>query len=335
MKKEILLYDYVYSYSTADVISKMDEYKDDDIVLRVNSKGGEVYAAYGIMAKFLEHQNSKIIRVDGIAASMGAFLCCAADSVECLDVSTFLFHRASMGSWFENQPELFTAELRQQLTSMNAQLRALMEGRFTAEKWEKVTKTTLDDLFSLESRIDVTLTAKQAKALGLVSKINPITPEKKAEIESLVMGFAAMTIPEVPKAEIPTPKITVQKQNIKMNIQQLKADHPEVYEAVYNLGVTAEKDRVEAYLEFADVDPVAVKAGIAEGKQITAKEMAAFSRKAIAQATLNTMEAENPAEIKTAEVPADGKTTPVAEAKAMADFDNEWKLQAGVSVPKA
>lgn len=332
MNKEILIYSAIYSFTVAEIITQLEEAKDSDIRCRVNSPGGEVYYAYGLIAKYLEHPKNKFMQVDGIAASASAILCCASNEVQCLDVSTFLFHRAAFPSWFEASPEYFTEDRRQELDNMNKQLRAIMEGKFTAEKWEQVTGVSLDRLFSLDERIDVTITAKQAKKLGLVSKINSITPEKKAEIESMVLRIAAMSVPKVPISDTDEDAIISTKNpHKKMTLQELKAQHPDVFKAAYEEGVTAERDRVEAYMEFADADPVAVKAGIAEGKPITAKEMAAFGRKLMAQSMIGSMEAENAAAVTTTEVEkgeeAGGNS---AEAAATAEFDKEWKLQAGL-----
>ncbi|MFA6057295.1 MAG: ATP-dependent Clp protease proteolytic subunit [Taibaiella sp.] len=331
MKKEILIYSGIYSWTVADIITRLEEAKDSDIRCRVNSPGGEVYYAYGLIAKYMEHTKNKQMQVDGIAASAAAFLCCCSDETECLDVSTFLFHRAAFPSWIENDPEYFTESRRSEITKINKDLRAIMEGKFTAELWQKVTGVSLDDLFSLESRMDVTLDAKQAKKLGLVNKINSITPEKKAEIESLVMGIAALSIPKMPETEREEPTTTIIKNpNKKMTLQEIKAQHPDVCKAIYDEGVAAERDRVESYMEFADVDPVAVKAGISAGKAITAKEMAGFSRKAIAQATIGNMQAENAPDVTTEEAEKGTTEKAKADAKATADFDKEWKAQAGV-----
>lgn len=310
MKKEILIYSAIYSYSVADIITQLEGAKDSDIKCRVNSPGGEVYYAYGLIAKYQEHTKKKLMQVDGIAASAAAFLCCCSDEVECLDVSSFLFHRAAFPSWFENDPVYFTEAKRKELETVNAQLRAIMEGVFTADLWEKVTGVSLDDLFSLESRIDVTLDAKQAKKLGLVKKINSITPEKKAEIESLVMGIAAMSIPKMPVAENEEKTITeISKPPIKMTIEKLRAEHPEVYAAVVKIGETQERDRVEAFMEFVDIDVEAVKTGITGGAAITNKMMASFARKGMAVSAIAAIKTDNAPDVDTPEQPLDKPNT--------------------------
>ncbi len=279
MKKEILLYSALYSYTASQFINELEANKDKEIVIRLNTPGGVVYDAYGMFAKLKEHKGKKTIKVDGMAASGGAFFLCYADSAECLDVSEFLFHRAAYGSWIENNKDYFTEEMKTALIKMNSNLRAAMEGKFTAEKWQEVTGVSLDDLFSLENRIDVRLDANQALKLGLVNKITTITPEKKAEIEALseMTAAAAFSVTTTPIQATNTNTHT-------MTLEQLKKEHPEAYAQAVQSGVAQERERVEALVVFAHIDIEAVKTAITDGKAFTPKEMAEFALKAAPKA---------------------------------------------------
>lgn len=64
------------------------------------------------------------------------------------------------------------------------------------------------------------------------------------------------------------------KSNKKMNLEQLKSEHPEVYKEVYSSGVNAEKDRVGAWMAHMETDSKAVVEGIESGVAIsnTARE---------------------------------------------------------------
>ena len=296
MPKEILLYSSVYSYSVADFITQMEEAKGDDVVVRINTPGGEVYSGFGIIAKFQEHQKGKKVKVDGRADSFGAIICCYAEDVECLDVSTFLFHRAAYPEWIERSEEMFTEDMKKSLGVMNSQLRAAMEGKMKAEDFKKETGYSLDEIFSLDNRLDVVLTAKQAKKLGLVNKVTAITPEKKAEVESKFMAMAAMSWPAMPEASK-----TEQPQNKIMTAAEFKAAHPAAYAEIVKEGATAERDRVGAYMAYADVDIEAVKKGITEGGPMTQTLMADLSRKQFNAAALTGLEKDNAKQVTTTE----------------------------------
>src|SRR5690606_34151083 len=50
---------------------------------------------------------------------------------------------------------------------------------------------SLDEIFSNDQRIDVFLSAQEALTIGLVDRIVEITPERKAEIDSIMQAIAA------------------------------------------------------------------------------------------------------------------------------------------------
>lgn len=347
MKKEILLYGSIYSWGVEDIIKEMSDNSDKDIVLRINTPGGEVNATYGLVAKWNELKGNKVIKVDGQAASAGAFICCYADDVEALDVSTFLFHRAAYPSWLEGNKNYFTEDLRNSLIITNKFLRQAMESKFTAEQWEAVTGVSLDDLFSLEGRIDVTISAAQAKQLGIVSKITKITPAKKAEVEALYNDASATIaaraahlgqVPSQPEVQVPAApeannNIVHPKTNIKMTIEKLKAEHPDVYAQVVGVGVTQERDRVGAYMVFAHLDLEAVRKGIAEGATLSATQQSEFALKAFSAQQVQNAQANGAqpvAENPTAEGAPVAETPEQIEAKKVADFTAELYANLGI-----
>lgn len=312
MAKEILLYSSIYSFTAANFINELEASKEDDITVRLNTPGGEVFAAYGMIAKFREHPGRKNIKVDGWAASGGAFFLCYADEAEALDVSRFLFHRAAYADWFESDKELFTEELKQRLIDINSSLRKAMESKFTAEEWFKITGVSLDDLFSLENRIDVELDSTAAKKLGIISKIIKITPAKKAEIEAMSMQIAAYGVAKGQKG--------IEEENLKvhkMTIEKFKTEHPEIFASVLAEGVKQERDRVGAYLAFIDVDAKAVSEGIKSGDPLSQTTMAEFSRKAFSAEVIGRVKSDNAETIKIDdETPGDGE---------MQAFNASWR----------
>ena len=62
------------------------------IHLRINSPGGEVYAARSMMQAIREHKSKVIAHVDGMAASAATFLVIAADESYIAEGSMFMIH---------------------------------------------------------------------------------------------------------------------------------------------------------------------------------------------------------------------------------------------------
>lgn len=85
--------------------------------------------------------------------------------------------------------------------------------------------------------------------------------------------------------------------NKSMDLAKLKAEHPAVYAAAHaegkQEGITQERDRVESWAVFNEIDPVKVKAGIESGKQLTAKASAEFTLQSIQGKKLEEVEKEN------------------------------------------
>jgi ATP-dependent protease ClpP protease subunit len=314
---EILLYGGIYDYKAEEFINAINESEGDDLVVRMNCQGGDVFSGYGMLAKMQEHTGVIKIKVDGWAASMAAFMLLFSDDVEALDVSEFLFHRANMYISDESQQAF--------LDGVNAKMRKKMEEKIDSEKWLKVTGKSIAELFDPSKRIDVTLSAKQAKQVGLINRIVTLEPKAakkikadyericaEAELKSHPLNYrvAAMA------AEVDATETKILK---TMTIEQLKADHSDVYAAAVKVGVEQERDRVGAFMAFVDVDAKAVSEGIKQGKQLSQTEMAELSRKSLQASILGNAQKETEKDVTT-ETP---ETAEEKEAKEVEAFNQK------------
>lgn len=327
MAKELLLYSSIWDFIVSDLIEKMEEAKAEDIVLRINSVGGGVEDAWGAIAKFEEHAKDKKIKIDGKAFSMAAFFAAYAEDVEALDVSTFIFHRAGFSPWFERDPELMTEELWARVNKINAKLRTALEAKVDVEKFEEVTGVTMDELFSNEQRVNAELTAEEALEVKLINKITPITPEVSAQIESKTMKIAAEAnglkyteVKKEPESKKPS-KTTDYKPTNKlkykdMSIDKLKAENPDLYKDICEEAVTAEKDRVGAWMAFIDVDKEAVIKGIKEGEALSQTATAEFARKSMSVEALDKVKKDSKEDVETGKPTEKEKTEKEEEVSA-------------------
>tara|TARA_R110002126_G_scaffold53535_8_gene144562 strand:+ start:229 stop:1185 length:957 start_codon:yes stop_codon:yes gene_type:complete len=284
MAKELYLYNPIYSYTAEDLMRSFEEFKDEEITLRVNTPGGSVFDGYGILAKMKEHGNVTIM-LDGMAASMGAFMLPYAKKVIAYDLAKVMIHRADAYTGGD-QTRI------DNLADINKTLRAKFETTIDSEKFLKVTGKTFDDVFNASERMDIWLTAKDAKKIGLVDEVRVMTPEVQATIAASMGGVAPVAITEKPKEKIIIKDMTK---------DEFKAKHPEAYASIVSEARENEQDRVEAWMSFQDTDKEAVEAGIASGIAPSLKEITALTRKAIAQAAVVTLEAGNPAGTPNAE----------------------------------
>jgi len=314
MIKEVLLYSNINEYSSAEFINSINELEDsDELVVRVNTKGGNPEYGWGMVAKFAEFKGKKSVKVDGQAHSMGLMFLAYADNVEILDVAEGVLHRAAYPSWFE-QSENFSDELKGNLERINTSLMTAFKNKVDVSIFEQIKGVKLKTVFSMDDRIDVFLTAKEMKKIGLVNKVNKITPKKAAELVAIgnkdesVISIAAEYIEDKPK------------NNNKMTIEDLKANHVEVYNKVFNLGSTAgvadRNDTVNAWLTFNDVDAKAVSEGIKSGDKLSQAKSMELMRKEFSKDALA-----KEAEGTTPEVAPVEEVKPDANAKSAGELE--------------
>lgn len=322
MPEDILLYGDINSLSSAAFIGELDEYKEDDIVVRINSGGGSPEYGWGMIAKFVEHTGKKLIKVDGQAHSMAAYFLCYCEDVEALDVAEFVIHRAAYSQWFESTPEYFTDPIKENLIRVNNSLRKALESKIDVAKFEELKGVKIKDIFSMDSRIDVVLSAAEAKKVGLINRIIKITPEKRSEIEAMI-GKAAKFSGLTPQKE--AIKTEISKPNI-MTIEKLKADHPELFTTVLAQGAANEKDRIGAVLVFTKLDP-AIKAAIDSDKPLTETAKAELTLAAFKNETITKIQGGAASTVVT---PEGGVVELTPEQKTVEAFEKDVKARLGL-----
>lgn len=305
MPKELYLYSPIYDFVAEDLISRIEESAGEDIVLRINSPGGSVFSGWGIIAKLKEATGKITAKVDGYAASMSAFMLLFIDQVEALDTSSFILHRADM--------YVSTPEDQAFLDNINKDLKKKMGAKLNFAKLKELKGVGIEELFDPKQRIDVVLNAKDAKAIGLINKINKIAPAEVQALNDKYYQIAATTAPP-----IHTPN------NNTMTIEKLKAEHPEVYNAIMLAGEKAgaqkELARVTSHLQYLDVDPKKVIEGITKGESLTAEQSTEYTTLRISKNVLDKIEAAKPGSVKTSEVSVEEKTKTEKETN---DFMSE------------
>jgi len=176
MKNLILLYFQIWDFIAMEFVEKLNEYEGTEATIRINSPGGNVFAGWSMIAAIKEFTGKLTIKVDGVAASMAAYIVLFAENVECVDVSRFMLHPAR-GYVKDDADQLL-------LDSVNKELMAKMKKKFNAETFESVTGHTIEDMF--KDNLDIWLNAKQAKKLGMVKKINRLDPADQQAFTKLV-----------------------------------------------------------------------------------------------------------------------------------------------------
>jgi len=194
MAKPILLYTSIWEEQAQEITEQILESPENEpIEIWMNSPGGSVTAGWSIIAALQDKEFN--VNVMGDASSMAFIMLLFAKKVTAYDTSNFLIHRAA--SWAEdymNEDEIKDIENRNKI------IRQKLEARIDESQFIKVTGKTFDDIFDMSNRLDVRLTSKQAKQIGLVDSIIKLDVKKRQEIESQYFNsIAAISIPETEK----------------------------------------------------------------------------------------------------------------------------------------
>lgn len=311
--KDIAIYSNIDSWTATDFVTALNDAErfGEDIRVRISTDGGEVAQGWAMLARLQDFKGNKSVVVDGKAYSMGAFMCLYSDNVEALDVSQFMLHRAGYPEWYEKS-EWFTPELKKNLDSMNASLKAKMKSKLDAAAFKEVTGITIDKIFS-DERPDVFLTAKEAKKIGLISSIRTLDSVARNEVNAICKQFnvAAMYEPMAEQPEQPSKSI-----NNNMTIAELRTQHPALVAQIEQDAASATLQNVNAWLAYKDIDQSAVMAGIGSGKAPNQADVAKMQAAFItAQSNLKTAE-ETAAPTAGAETPETGEGNEPVDAKA-------------------
>ncbi|MFD4932340.1 head maturation protease, ClpP-related, partial [Peribacillus butanolivorans] len=96
---EILIYDYIgdywYGVTAADFVRDLAALDSDEITVRINSPGGDVFDGIAILNALRGHKAKITTVVDGLAASAASFIAMAGDEVVMSRNSEMMIHDAS------------------------------------------------------------------------------------------------------------------------------------------------------------------------------------------------------------------------------------------------
>ncbi|MBM4517496.1 hypothetical protein GS432_19520 [Rhodococcus hoagii] len=94
---EILIYDVIGSYwmeTDAQTIATQIKGLDNEIVVRINSPGGDAFDGIAIMNALRAHSATVTVRVDGLAASAASVIAMAGDEIIMGEGAQMMIHEA-------------------------------------------------------------------------------------------------------------------------------------------------------------------------------------------------------------------------------------------------
>lgn len=168
----ILLFDYVgWPYNSAeDFVKTLAELKQSNIVIRINSPGGDVWDAVAIHNAIRSHRSKPVTRIESLAASAASFIAVAGHEKQAYKNTMVMIHEPMTGI-YGNQYELReVADILEQVSSNMIEMYA---------DNTNVGKRELKEMLKSEAW----MTAKQAKEKGFIDTIIEAGKPVKAQFD--------------------------------------------------------------------------------------------------------------------------------------------------------
>ncbi|OPG98435.1 hypothetical protein B2I21_08780 [Chryseobacterium mucoviscidosis] len=283
---------YIYDYygipniSPKGVMMQLNEANGDELEVYISSNGGSSTSGSEIYTALKEYTGKVTVKIPSLAASAASIIAAAADRVLISPTAQIMIHNSTTGD--EGNKERF-----RQTTQM---LESFDEGMVNA--YVAKTGKTSDEIRQLMKE-ETFMNAQRAVELGFADEIMFATNEIEA-VASVGTDLGSMLPPQVldkmrielkakgmipetqlkpePVAQVttppaPTPQPVANKTkevNKPMDINELKASHPDVYAQVMASAIATERDRISGLQALAKAPgaEAIVTAAIASGKSV-------------------------------------------------------------------
>ena len=229
-----------------------------EIVVRINSGGGDVFAANAIYTRLKDHSAKVTVKIDGWAASAATIIAMAGDTIRIAKNGVFMIHDPSMTVWdtfkaedFEKMAEELKV-IKQSIVNTYAMKTGRAEDEISAfmsqEKWwtgdEAVENGFCDEIMFEESKTVV------ENAARIVVNSTPIDISHFQTVPKALLnspnnpgGFTNSANQKTPKKE--EKQMEPNNSNIT-TVDALKAAFPDLVAEAENAARAAERARIKA-----------------------------------------------------------------------------------------
>ncbi len=174
---DILLYDYIgWPFNEAgDFVRALSSLKQNKIVIRINSPGGDIFDANAIHNAIKSHPSKPITRVESLSASASSYISIAGSKREAYKNTMFMIHEPMCGI-YGNQYEV------EEMRGILSQISDIMVDMYADNT--NVGKRELKEMLKAETWMP----AKVAKEKGFIDTIIEAGKGAKAEYDLSVFS---------------------------------------------------------------------------------------------------------------------------------------------------
>ena len=212
----------------------------ENITLHINSPGGSVFSAVAIANTLKNHKAKVIANIDGLAASAATIITSACDTVRMPKNALFMIHNPITFAYGNNQEMQKTVEMLDKVKN------SIIETYLNKAKTDK---ETLSELMDNETWMD----AETAKEYGFIDEIVDEEVGKEFVENKLIINNMAFDISKFKNFSKAKDTVIDNKKNtkeVKMTLEELKKQFPDLYDYVLNegkkIGKEEERERLKA-----------------------------------------------------------------------------------------
>jgi len=311
MSGPLMKSDYCGALGTASIRSLFAaaeaESSVKNIILAVDSPGGTVDGTEGFAGQIAASTKRTICAVDGMCASAAMWIGSSCDEMYATSQTDFVGSIGTMVSMTDNSEAMKSrgVVLREYYatasTDKNKVFQEARDGNGKALISEVL--DPINDVFM------ATVTANRGGKLDPSTLTGKMYPAQAAVELGLLDGIMPM--------EQIISKCKISNNYTYMTAEQIKAAHPEAYNAIVATGISQERERVNTFLAFHSADAETVIGKIKSGESVTSAFQAEMVVKLTNKNTLAAVVADSPAPVgavspavTATETPANGELTP-------------------------
>ena len=212
----------------------------ENITLHINSPGGSVFSAVAIANTLKNHKAKVTANIDGLAASAATIITSACDTVRMPKNALFMIHNPITFAYGNNQEMQKTVEMLDKIKN------SIIETYLSKTNADK---KTLSELMDNETWMD----AETAKEYGFIDEIVDEEVGKEFVENKLIINNMAFDISKFKNFRKAKDTVIDNKKNtkeVKMTLEELKNQFPDLYDYVLNegkkIGKEEEKERLKA-----------------------------------------------------------------------------------------
>lgn len=256
---ELLVYGDIGEWMDVDsreFAQALQEIDSDKIDVKINSFGGSVFTAQAIVSMLKRHKATVTVYIDGVAASAASMIAMAGDKVIMPNNAMMMIHNPLTMAWgnanemrdvanlLDKVREPMIALYRDKTGMEDAKIIELLDAETWMTAHEAVGYGFADEV---ESKLQVAACVKDGKLT-----INGLDVAEKYK-QSMPKDFIEnVKIQDVKPVQVNNQK---PKESNPMNLEELKAAHPDLCKQILdegnNAGVQAERARIKAIEDMA------------------------------------------------------------------------------------